>query len=139
MNDYTRASPDGFGSGKTTAGSEVEPIHSYLLIRKDMPLEAQMAQCAHAAQEAAFLVGSAPREPIHIVILECTDERELLLAAERLERKGLSPELFYEPHWPKGHSSLYLMPQRRSARLKAAMGAYKLWRVDKFNEPQIQA
>lgn len=108
--------------------NSASPLHSYLLIRKDMPLEAQMAQCAHAAQEAAFLMGGAPQEAIHIVILECPDERELLLAADRLERKGLEPSLFYEPHWPKGHSSLYLRPQRRNARLKKTMATYKLWR-----------
>lgn len=103
------------------------PLHSYLLVREDIPLAAQMAQCAHAAQEAAFMLGSAPTEPIHVVILGCLGESELLAAASRLSAKGFEPGLFHEPHWPQGHTALFLKPQRRCARLRSAMSSYPLW------------
>ena len=105
-------------------------LHSYLMVRQDMPLEAQMAQCAHAAQEAAFCLGAdGARHPIHVVVLSCPGEAELLAAAERLRAKGFSPGLFYEPDWPRGHSALWLAPQPRGAKLKAAMARYPLWRA----------
>lgn len=106
---------------------DATPLHSYLIIRQDLPLAAQMAQCAHAAQEAAFMLGAAPAEPIHVVILGCDGEHELLAAASRLSDKGFDAGLFHEPHWPRGHTALFLRPQRRSARLKAAMSRYPLW------------
>jgi hypothetical protein len=103
-------------------------LHSYLMVRQDMPLQAQMAQCAHAAQEAAFCLGApSGRPPIHVVILSCPDESALLAAAERLASKGLAPGLFFEPDWPRGHSALWLAPQRRTSALKSAMARYPLW------------
>lgn len=112
---------------KSSEGARAEPLHSYILLRSDLPLPAQLAQCAHAAQESAFLLGAAPPEPIHVVILACPNERALLHAAERLARKGFDPGLFYEPDWPRGPTALYLKPQRRSAKLRAAMNVYALW------------
>lgn len=103
------------------------PLHSYIMVRSDLPLQAQMAQCAHAAQEAAFLLGRDPALPIHVVILSCPSEEALLLAADRLTRKGFDAGLFHEPDWPRGHTALYLRPQQRSSALRAAMGAYPLW------------
>jgi hypothetical protein len=111
-----------------------KPLHSYLLIRADMPLEAQMAQCAHAAQEAAFMLGPKPDIPIHVIILSCPDEAALLAAGERLAKKGIETHIFYEPDWPQGHTALYAKPQQRSSALRAAMGAYPLWRAPQ--EPQ---
>lgn len=120
-----------------------KPLHSYILLRSDMPLEAQMAQCAHAAQEAAFLLGAPPQRPIHVVILSCPDEASLLAAAERLAKKGIDAGLFYEPDWPRGHTALYSMPQPRSSKLRAAMGAYPLWtaptRAPALPKPGIRA
>lgn len=107
--------------------SRPEPLHSYIILRGDLPLPAQLAQCAHAAQEAVFLLGATPSEPIHVVILTCQGAAELLHAAERLARKGFDPGIFYEPDWPRGPTALYLKPQHRSAKLRAAMNVYALW------------
>lgn len=115
------------GAESSALGRNADPLHSYILLRADLPMAAQLAQCAHAAQEAAFLLGGSPPEPIHVVILSCDGERSLLAAAERLARKGFEPELFHEPDWPRGHTALYLKPQRRSAKLRSAMNAYPLW------------
>lgn len=116
-----------------------KPLHSYILVRSDMPLAAQMAQSGHAAQEAAFLLGSAPEEPIHIIILSCASEAALIAAAERLASKGFDPHLFHEPDWPKGYTALYLKPQHRNAKLKAAMGSYPLWNASPPASGSIQA
>lgn len=117
-----------------SAGSP-EPLHSYILLRSDLPLPAQLAQCAHAAQESAFLLGADPGVPVHVVILSCEDEPALLAAAERLAGKGFDPGLFFEPDWPRGHTALYLPPQHRSAKLRAAMGAYSLWSTPTDRSP----
>lgn len=112
---------------QAAAPSQEHELHSYILLRSDLPLPAQLAQCAHAAQEAAFLLGSAPEAPINVVVLSVDGEHALREAAGRLADKGFEPGLFFEPDWPRGHTALYLKPQRRTSKLRAAMGKYRLW------------
>ena len=109
-----------------------EPIYSYIIVRSNILDEAAMAQCAHAAQEAAFMLGEKPNAPIHLIALCCHGENALFEAQKRLEMKGFETGIFYEPDWPKGHTALYVKPQRRSAKLKAAMSIYSLWRPKGF-------
>lgn len=118
--------------------SREQPLHSYILLRSDMPLEAQMAQCAHAAQEAAFLLGSPPLRPIHVVVLSCPDEASLLAAGERLAKRGVDARLFHEPDWPRGHTALYSRPQPRGPQLSSAMGRYPLWSAPSASPPPIR-
>ncbi len=103
------------------------PTYCHILIRSDIPPEAQMAQCAHAAQEALRLHPNPP-SGIHVAILSCPDEDSLLLAARRLEIEGISHALFFEPDWPRGHTALGCAPQRKSSGLRRALGRFPLWR-----------
>lgn len=112
--------------------AKLAPLHSYIIIRHDIPLAAALAQTAHAAQEAAFLLDRAPPCPIHIVVLSCKDEPALLDAAERLGSSGFDPRLFHEPDWPRGYTALFLRPQERSGKLRSSMGRYPLWQAPSF-------
>lgn len=105
-----------------------DALYSHIVVRSDLPLEAQMAQCAHAAQEAMRLAPDADR-PIHIVILAAKDEADLIQGARALERSGLSFHLFHETHWPRGHTALGCAPQPKTAALKRALSRFKLWRA----------
>lgn len=103
-------------------------LYSHILIRTDLPLEAQMAQAVHAGQEAMRFNPTAAR-PIHVVILACPDEKNLLLASESLERAQIDFHLFYEPHWPKGYTALGCAPQVKTPALKRALARFELWKA----------
>lgn len=111
-----------------TPAERQDALYSHILIRTDLPLAAQMAQTAHAAQEAMRLNPDASA-PIHIVILACESESDLLKGAQSLEMGGLSFHLFYEPHWPRGHTALGCAPQPKTRELKKALARFKLWRA----------
>lgn len=120
-----------FDPSAPSSDPSVEPLHCHILVRSDLPLEAQMAQCAHAAQEALLLASSRPdpSRPIHVVILSCPDEAALLHAAERASHLDIEHALFFEPHWPRGHTALSTPPQPRSSALKRLFAKHPLWRA----------
>lgn len=112
-----------------SASAISEKPYCHILIRSDLPPEAQIAQCAHAAQEALRLHPDPPRN-IHVAILSCPDEDSLLRAAERLELEGIAHALFFEPDWPRGHTALGCAPQPKTPALRRALGRYPLWRIE---------
>ena len=68
-----------------------------MLTRRDLPAAQIAVQSAHAAIEAArrFLPTDHPHP--HLVLCRVSSERDLLAAADRLDRLGIRFALFREP------------------------------------------
>jgi hypothetical protein len=66
-------------------------------VRRDLPAAQVVVQSVHAAVEAArrFLPADYPHP--HLVVCRVAAERDLLAAADRLDRLGIRFELFREP------------------------------------------
>ena len=66
-------------------------------MRRDLPPTQVAVQAVHAAIEAArhFLPQDHPHP--HLVLCRVATERDLLFAADRLERRGVRFQLFREP------------------------------------------
>jgi hypothetical protein len=88
-----------------------------VLVRRDLPAAQIAVQAAHAAAEAArrFLPADHPHP--HFVLCRVSSERDLLAAADRLDRRGVRFELFREPDRDGEATALAtepLAPGRRS-------------------------
>jgi len=66
-------------------------------VRRDLPAAQIAVQAAHAALEAArhFLPPDHPHP--HLVLCRVSSERDLLSAADRLDRRGVRFTIFREP------------------------------------------
>ena len=83
--------------------------YTYVLVRRDIPLEQQMVQACHAALEAGFAF-EAPSITSSLIVCTVPDRLALLEAEERLARYSIRTKLFFEPDWEMGHSALASEP-----------------------------
>ena len=83
--------------------------YTYVLVRRDIPLEQQMVQACHAALEAGFEFES-PAITSSLIVCTVPDRFALLEAEERLARYSIRTKLFFEPDWGMGHSALASEP-----------------------------
>jgi hypothetical protein len=66
-------------------------------VRRDLPAAQVAVQAAHAAIEAARQFLPTQQAHPHLVLCRVASERDLLAAADRLERAGVRFALFREP------------------------------------------
>jgi hypothetical protein len=94
----------------------------YVLVRGDLASTQIAVQAIHAAIEAArhFLLPDQPHP--HLVLCRVNAERDLLLAADRLERRGIRFQLFREPDRSNEATALATEPLRDDRR--AALARY---------------
>jgi hypothetical protein len=87
-------------------------------VRRDLPPTQVAVQAVHAAVEAARHFLPPGHTHPHLVLCRVASERELLLAADRLERRGIRFQLFREPDRDDEATALAtepLGPDRRAA------------------------
>jgi hypothetical protein len=82
--------------------------HSYVLVRRDIPLVDQIVQVGHACLEA----GRAFEQPSNgnMVVLSVKTEEQLLRTVATTEQAGLKWALFYEPDDQMGHTAACSAP-----------------------------
>jgi hypothetical protein len=68
-----------------------------VLVRRDLPAAQIGVQAIHAAIEAARHFSPPDRPHPHLVLCRVPSERDLLSAADRLDRLGINFQLFREP------------------------------------------
>ena len=73
-------------------GHQLTPLYSYAIIRKDISIEQQIVQMAHAAHEA----GSKFGEHQNLILLSCDNENEICEAAGLLKACSIEHSLFFE-------------------------------------------
>jgi hypothetical protein len=69
----------------------------YVLVRRDLPAAQIAVQASHAAIEAARHFLPPDHTHPHLVLCRVSTERDLLAAADRLERAGICFQIFREP------------------------------------------
>lgn len=75
--------------------------YTYVFVRKDLPIHAQIIQAGHALHEVGF-TQTRPDAACHLVLFEVSSEKELLKIHSDLMRRGIWLELFFEPDYNGG-------------------------------------
>lgn len=86
--------------------------YTYVFVRKDIPIHAQLVQPAHACLELGFRLEEEkkPKETSYLILLQTDSEKSLLRIAEYLEKKGIKFHMLYEPDYNMGYTSLCCEP-----------------------------
>lgn len=106
----------------------------YILVRTDIELHHQMVQAAHAAAEAGRRHYRAHHGIASAILLAVPDKAALLQARERLAKKGIATELFFEQDFGIHESALGTEPLTNAQR-KHLMG-FPLWRAPVLEKPE---
>lgn len=102
----------------------------YVLVRRDIPIAQQVVQASHAAAEAGRKFYRAEHGIASLIVLTVPDLAGLTAARERLVRKDIVSETFFEPDFGIGESSLATAPLPDGMR-KHLMG-WPLWRLPEW-------
>jgi len=106
-------------------------------VRRDLPAAQMAVQAIHAAMEATrqFLTSDQPHP--HLVLCRVSSERDLLAAADRLERLGIRFQIFREPDRADEATALATEPLGPDRR--APMARYPcLTRADLLAAPETE-
>lgn len=82
--------------------------YNYGFVRRDLTDVQQIIQWGHALQGATLSDARLEEEldPLHTVLFEVANERELLDVAKELERENIAFYKFYEPDYDLGYTAL---------------------------------
>lgn len=86
--------------------------YTYLFVRKDLTIEAQLVQSSHAALEMGLqlLLEKKPIKTSFLILLAVKDQDELLAIKEKLEFKDIEHHMFYEPDYNLGYTAICTEP-----------------------------
>lgn len=90
----------------------METAYTYLFIRRDLSPAKRIVQAAHAAHNAGEKFG----DHSHMILFGIKDEADLRKAAAFLDTKGIKYEMFYEPDYDTGYTSICTEPIRGDQR-----------------------
>jgi hypothetical protein len=80
--------------------------YTYVFIRRDIPLHAQLVQSAHAALEMGLRSSLTSEEPSFLILLDAKDENHLNEIVRYLDEKDINSYMFFEPDYDMGHTSI---------------------------------
>jgi hypothetical protein len=84
--------------------------YTYVFIRRDIPLHAQLVQSAHAALEMGNRIGTVTDEPSFLILLDARDESHLNEIVRYLDDRDINFYMFFEPDYDMGHTSICTEP-----------------------------
>lgn len=88
-----------------------DPSYTYVFIREDLSIPQLIVQSSHAAWDAGSRFNKPHGTP-HMVLIGVEDQDQLKRTAEYLERHGIEYEMFHEPDYDTGYTSIATMPLR---------------------------
>lgn len=77
----------------------------YVFVRRDIPVEQQMVQAAHAALEAGLKFPYQTEEPSSLIVIGVKSQNQLEKARQKVEGFVVKTELFFEPSWDYGNTA----------------------------------
>ena len=83
--------------------------YTYIFIRKDLAPEQQIVQASHAALEAGFRFDQ-PEKTSHIVLIGIDGQDELQRISSYLLDQNILHEMFFEPDYDTGYTSIATQP-----------------------------
>lgn len=89
-----------------------QPDHKYVyvFVRRDIPLQHQMAQACHGALEAGKAFPQDRNHTDSIIVIGVKNQKELLKSHKYLEEHGIKTIMFWEPSWDYGETSFGTNP-----------------------------
>lgn len=99
--------------------------YTYVFIREDLSIPQLIVQSSHAAWEAGSRFNKPNGTP-HMVLIGVKSQDHLRQTAEYLEQHGIEFEMFYEPDFGTGYTSIATKPLIGDAR--KALKKYKLFK-----------
>lgn len=109
------------------AGSGVDTLYHYCIVRRDLPIGVIAAQLVHAAGESAQLIEVPPHT--HAVVLSVPDEEHLLHYEKKLIRAGVQFSAIREPDAPWNGQLMTIgirpQPRKKIKKLLANLPLYK--------------
>jgi hypothetical protein len=105
--------------------NQPSPYHTYVLVRRDIPLADQIVQVGHACLEAGRLFEQSPNG--NMVVLSVKSEEMLLKTVAVTEQAGIKWALFYEPDDSMGHTAACSEPIE-DGEAKRSFRKFQLWK-----------
>jgi hypothetical protein len=105
--------------------NQSSPFHTYVLVRRDIPLADQVVQVGHACLEAGRHFEQPPNG--NMVVLSVRSEEMLLKTVAVTEQAGIKWALFYEPDAQMGHTAACSEPIE-NCETKRAFRKFQLWK-----------
>lgn len=99
----------------------------YIFVRKDIPIQHQMAQACHGALEAGKAFPEDRGVTDSIIVIGIKNKAELEKARKRLAEAGIEAIPFWEPDWEYGWTAFGTRPLKEEER--PIMRRYQLWKV----------
>lgn len=86
--------------------------YTYVFIRKDIPLAAQLVQSSHATLELGIRLPEhkKPQKVSSLIMLSIKDEEKLLQTKDELDERGIQNYMFYEPDYNMGYTAICTEP-----------------------------
>lgn len=100
--------------------------YTYVFIRTDIPLAAQLVQAAHAALERGFRT-ETPDKTSFLIMLSVKNEQELKRIKDYLDSHEIESYMFYEPDYDMGYTSICAGPVYGDQR--KVFKKFKLWKA----------
>lgn len=100
----------------------------YVFVRRDIPIQHQMAQACHGALESGKVFNEKPScDPNSLIVIGVKSQEELLKAQYKLEQHGIKTVAFWEPDWDYGLTSFGTEPL--SEDMRHHLRRYQLWKA----------
>ena len=103
--------------------------YTYVFVRKDIPVEQQIVQTAHAALEAGLVFPNPSDEPNSLIVIGVSNQEQLLKAIEYTQKQDIKLVTFFEPDWDYGLTAFASQPIPVSNR--KIFKKFQLWRNSK--------
>ena len=102
--------------------------YTYVFIRLDIPLAAQIVQACHACLERGYSLpdNDKPHLTSFLVLFGVSDGSELEKIADYLDTNEVSYEQFFEPDYDMGYTSICTAPMYNEQR--KLFKKFKLWK-----------
>ena len=97
----------------------------YVVVRRDIPIQHQMAQACHGALEAGKVWNEVKCDPDSLIVIGVKNQDQLLKAQRKIEAAGIKTVGFWEPDWDYGWTAFGTEPLSQEQRIH--MKSFQLW------------
>jgi len=102
--------------------------YTYVFIRRDIPLHAQLVQSSHAALELGLQLSpeKKPEKTSFLILLDAEDQAHLEKIARYLDDRDIEFHKFFEPDYDMGYTAICTEPL--SLDMRKHFKKFNLWK-----------
>ena len=101
-------------------------MYTYVFIRTDIPIHAQLVQSCHAALEMGLRLNLKDESPSNLILLAIKDEAHLEQIKYYLDMNEIENYMFFEPDYDMGFTSICTEPIQGDR--KKLFKKFNLWK-----------